>query len=237
MIAQFRTRFRDALEALFTRVLVTCAAAGMARLGTVTLDAAGEPQAFDCDRSREATAQQVREFLAAAAEADAADDAAFGGGVRRDRLPAMLRRRAQRRAQLGAAKAWVEAREAAEAETPRERLAGRAGTADATQKTPRARRPKTPVALPAGKSELKKADTADLAPRPVPVPAALGHDGWAATNDQAGSLGGDAARRGDGLARLHPAFAAARVWPVEWYREETTVNGPAPAREKYVRWL
>lgn len=103
-IARFRARHEQALAGLFTQVLALCDRAGLVRAGLVAIDgtkiAADASMAANLDRATlEKLAQQ---WLAEAAEADAADDAALGE-ARGDELPDGWGRPEGRRARIRAA--------------------------------------------------------------------------------------------------------------------------------------
>lgn len=95
-LARFRQRHEQALEDVFTQVLVLCSKAGLGRLGIVAID--GTKIAANAAKSSNATEQAMREkfraeaarILAEAAEVDAAEDAEFGD-ARGDELPKELR--------------------------------------------------------------------------------------------------------------------------------------------------
>ena len=113
-IARFRARHEEAIEALFTQVLVLCRLAGLVQVGLVALDgtkmeASASMQANrDADGVERALRREVRRILAEAAGVDAAEDAEFGDR-RGDELPPELADRSQRLARLRAAKAKLAA--------------------------------------------------------------------------------------------------------------------------------
>jgi transposase len=117
--ARFRGDFPDAVAAFFTEVLVLCARLGMGRLGTVALDgmkiAANASKA--ANRTEEGLRKLAREAVAAHAEADQAEDALFGPGVRGDEVPQEAWNPRGRAGRIRAALAGLEAeRQAAERE-------------------------------------------------------------------------------------------------------------------------
>jgi len=100
-IARFRAEHQDAFEALFTQMLEVAATAGLARLGTVAIDGTKIPAnaSIDANRGQEWLNQQVRQIVAAARQADAAEEGASAGGWADgdgERMPAPLRDRSQR---------------------------------------------------------------------------------------------------------------------------------------------
>src|SRR3954453_18458447 len=130
-ISDFRKTHQDRLEALFVEVLKLCAAAGLAKVGTIALDGtkikanASRHKAMSYDRMPKEEArlkQEIATILAEAESADATEDAAHGPGRRGDELPQELARRQSRLAKIQEAKALLEERartEAAEEAAPR----------------------------------------------------------------------------------------------------------------------
>jgi transposase len=127
-ISDFRKRHLAALGGLFTQVLKLCARAGLVKLGHVALDGtkikanASKHKAMSYGRMKQAEAAlaaEVAGWLARAAAADAADDAALGVAQRGDELPAWVREKQERLTKIRAAKAALEA-EAAQTETARD---------------------------------------------------------------------------------------------------------------------
>jgi hypothetical protein len=117
--ARFRSDFPEAVAAFFTEVLILCARLGMGRLGTVALDgmkiAASASKA--ANRTEEGLRKLAAEAVAAHAEADAAEDALFGAGVRGDEVPPEAWSPRGRAGRIRAALAGLEAeRRAAERE-------------------------------------------------------------------------------------------------------------------------
>jgi hypothetical protein len=117
--ARFRGGFPDAVGEFFGQVLILCARLGMGRLGTVALD--GMKIAADAskaaNRTEEGLRKLAREAVAAHAEADAAEDALFGAGVRGDEVPEEAWSPRGRAGRIRAALAGLEAgRTAAEQE-------------------------------------------------------------------------------------------------------------------------
>jgi transposase len=92
-LARFRRKNLAAFEDLFARVLVLCAQAGMARVGTVAIDGTkiAANASGDANRSEDwlrAQAADIAKDMAAAAEAtDAGEDDLFGPDRRGDEVP------------------------------------------------------------------------------------------------------------------------------------------------------
>jgi transposase len=123
-ISDFRKIHLARLEALFVEVLKLCALAGLAKVGTVSLDGtkvkanASRHKAMSYDRMKSEEARLEREIAGMLAEAKAADDAEdaqHGPDRHGDELPAELARRQGRLAKIQQAKAMLEERARAEA--------------------------------------------------------------------------------------------------------------------------
>ena len=117
-MARFRRRHLDALDDLFTQVLVLCATAGLLKLGRVALDgtklraSASRHKAMSYDHMNKKIEQldaEVREILAEAEAIDREEDEAFGADRRGDEVPAELARRETRIAKMREAMKAIEA--------------------------------------------------------------------------------------------------------------------------------
>lgn len=136
-ISDFRKTHLARLEALFVEVLKLCALAGLARVGTVSLDGtkvkanASRHKAMSYDRMQEEEKrlrEEIATMLAEAQAADETDDARHGPDRHGDELPAELARRQSRLEKIRQAKAMLEERAKAEAaaEAARREAEGRA---------------------------------------------------------------------------------------------------------------
>jgi Transposase DDE domain/Transposase domain (DUF772) len=131
-IADFRKTHLAALKGFFEQVLRLARELGAPRVGRVALDGskvkanASKHKAMSYGRMREKQQQlrdEVKQLLAQAEAADAAEDAEYGGDRRGDELPAELQRRESRLKRIREAKRVLEARardEAAAAGQPAE---------------------------------------------------------------------------------------------------------------------
>ena len=138
-LARFRRRHLNALDDLFTQILVLCVEAGLVQLGRVALDgtklraSASRHKAMSYDRMGARVADletQVAAILAEAEAVDAGEDAQFGSGRRGDELPAELATREARLVKLRAAKAALEADAAERAAADAATKAATAGRSD-----------------------------------------------------------------------------------------------------------
>ena len=118
-IADFRKMHLPALTGLFEQVLRLARELGVPRVGRVALDGskikanASKHKAMSYGRMREKQRQlreEVKDLLAQAEAADAADDAEYGVDRRGDELPAELQRRESRLKRIREAKRALEAR-------------------------------------------------------------------------------------------------------------------------------
>ena len=118
-IADFRQRHLAALNGFFEQVLRLARASGASRVGRVALDGskvkanASKHKAMSYGRMREKQQQlrdEVKQLLAQAEAADAAEDAEYGANRRGDELPAALQRRESRLKRIREAKRVLEAR-------------------------------------------------------------------------------------------------------------------------------
>jgi transposase len=214
-VARFRARHQDALAGLFTQVLAMCAAAGMAKVGVVALDGTkmGAPASLGANRTRDAIARQVGELLAQAQAEDAAEDALFGEGLRGDELPAGLRRRAERLARLQAAKARLEAEDAARAREYEEHLAERAAKEAATGKKLRGRKPKPPGEKAKRKGKKKpQANTTDPESRAQSTKNGWvqGYNAQAVANEDQVIVAAEVVQDANDQGQLNPMMAKAR---------------------------
>jgi len=118
-IADFRKMHLTALQGFFEQVLELARELGAVRVGRVALDGtkvkanASKHKAMSYDRMREKQQQlrqEVKQLLAQAEAADAAEDTQYGGDRRGDELPAELQRRESRLTRIREAKRALEAR-------------------------------------------------------------------------------------------------------------------------------
>jgi transposase len=123
-IADFRKTHLAALKGFFEQVLRLARELGAPRVGRVALDGskvkanASKHKAMSYGRMREKQRQlrdEVKQLLAQAEAADAAEDAEYGADRHGDELPAELQRRESRLKRIREAKRVLEARAKAEA--------------------------------------------------------------------------------------------------------------------------
>jgi len=122
-ISEFRKRHLTALSALFLQVLLLCRAAGLVRLGHVSIDGtklranASRHKAMSYGRIRQAETRlgaEITEWPANAERADVADDKQHGTDHRGDELPDWVADKVKRLDRIRAARAALEAEAAGE---------------------------------------------------------------------------------------------------------------------------
>jgi transposase len=143
VIARFRRRHVDKLEAVFVRVLEMCRDAGLIRLGLVVLDGTKVKANASLEANRSATTidEQVSGMVAEADSADQREDRLFGPEGR-ETLPRALARREDRLARLRACQAKLERQAAAAAARQQAKIDARAAEEKASGKRRRGRKPK-----------------------------------------------------------------------------------------------
>ncbi|MCA1680157.1 MAG: IS1182 family transposase [Actinobacteria bacterium] len=148
-IARFRARHLEAIAELFVQALCLCAKAGLVGLGSLALDGtklranASRHKAMSYERMAKKESEleteiaelraQARALLAEAEATDEREDELYGPDNRGDELPEKLRRREDRLAAIGEAKAALEAE-------AREREEARRAEMQAEGRKPRARK-------------------------------------------------------------------------------------------------
>jgi transposase len=221
-IARFFTRHRQGLEGLFGQALRLCHAAGMVRLGEIAIDGTkiAANASWSANHTEAALEHQIveqqaafdelaRELLAEQADADAAEDAAFGA-TRGDELPAPLRDSAERLERLRAA---------------RDRLAGDRQQAAAAQQAKKAawaarqdagvKGGRKPAEHPAGSRSGKapRANTTDPDSRAMRCKHTLvqGYNAQAAVTDTQVIVGALVTQHPIDQNLLHPVLEATRA--------------------------
>src|SRR3954452_11477067 len=143
VIARFRRRHVERLEAIFVRVLEMCRDAGLIRLGLVVLDGTKvkADASLEANRSAATIDEQVARMVTEAASADRREDRLCGPDGR-ETLPKALARREDRLALLRACQAKLERQAAAVAARQQEKTAPRAAEEQPTGRRRRGRKPK-----------------------------------------------------------------------------------------------
>src|SRR3954465_3549031 len=173
-IATFRRRFLEEIQALFVEVLQLAREIGVLKLGTIALDGtqidanASRHSALSYEHAGRIEAQLQAEVAELMAKAEAADQADVPDGMS---IPDELARREQRLAEMGRARAIIEARakerQAREQAEYDAKMAAREAKAAATGKKPGGRLPTPGKAGPGPADQLNLTDEES---RIMPVP-------------------------------------------------------------------
>lgn len=138
-IGRFRQRHLAALANVFLQALELCRAAGMVKLGHVSLDGtkvranASRHKAMSYQRlthKQKVLADEISDLMAEAKSVDAHEDARFGPGKRGDELPVELANRQRRAAAMATARESIEAEAADKARAAAEAKARARGDDD-----------------------------------------------------------------------------------------------------------
>lgn len=142
VIARFRRRHTDRMQAVFLEVLELCRAAGLIRLGLVALDGTKVKAnaGLDANRCAATLDAQIARMLAEAEATDAGEDR-DAEAARGSTLPRALARRGDRLARLRACKDRLERQAAEAAARQQEKIAARAEEEGTTGRRKRGRKP------------------------------------------------------------------------------------------------
>jgi len=163
-ISDFRKRHLAALSGLFVQVLKLCRETGLVKLGHVALDGtkikanAGLNKAMSYGRMKRAEqelAEEVRGWLAQAANTDKAEDRQFGQDRRGDEMPEWVANKQKRLEKIREARAALEAEARSAAET---RAASKPDDRGGGGKTKPGRKPKPPSTEPDDKAQRNFTD-------------------------------------------------------------------------------
>lgn len=159
-IARFRRQNLKAFTALFDEVLKLCAAAGLAKVGTVALDGTKMKAnaALDANRPHEGLTKEIARIMEEAEAADVTEDGLFGADKRGDELPDDLRDRTSRLARLKECKERLEREAAEEAAVQQKKIDRREAEEQATGTKKRGRKPAKPDPTPDNKVQANVTD-------------------------------------------------------------------------------
>lgn len=145
-ISRFRKDNESLLKNLFLEVLRLCAAAGLVKLGKVSLDGTKikANASMAANRTLKHLEKEVEQMLAEADAKDAEEDKAFGPNKRGDELPEDLRDRNSRLNRLKTCKERLEREKAEARQAQQDKIDRRQAREDATGKKLRGRAPKSP---------------------------------------------------------------------------------------------
>lgn len=159
-ICRFRERHLDHFSAIFTQVIAIAMAAGLTRVGAITVDGtklkanASKHKAMSYERmcaSEEKLRKEIDAIVRLATNQDAAEDVEFGPDFRGDELPKELSRRETRLKTIQDAKTRLEDRKAEEARKEREKRETKA--LEEGREAPKTRKTKHPRGKPKPKDQ------------------------------------------------------------------------------------
>jgi transposase len=178
-ISDFRKIHLERLETLFVEVLKLCALAGLAKVGTISLDGtkikanASRHKAMSYDRMEQEEKrlkEEIAKILAEAKVADETEDACHGPDRHGDELPDELARRQSRLAKIQQAKSQLE-------ERARAKAAAEAAVREAEGKAPPAIAGVPAVLTAWSRVNARRVAVAVRSPQPVEVVAPWPEDG------------------------------------------------------------
>ena len=145
-ISRFRKDNESHLKTLFLAILRLCGEAGLVKLGKVSLDGTKikADASLSANRTLKYLEQEINKMLSEAAAKDAEEDKAFGPDKRGDEIPEDLRNRDSRINRLKACKERLEREKAQAHQAQQDKIDRRQTQKEATGKTPRGRKPKSP---------------------------------------------------------------------------------------------
>jgi transposase len=207
-VSRFRRKHHEALSELFTKILALCAKAGLVKVGMVALDGTKEKAnaALAANRARESIQAEVDRMLAEAEAVDTAEDKLYGPDKRGDELPEELQDRRSRLARLKAAKAALEAEQAAEEAAHAERMAKREAEEEASGKKKRGRKPKEPEGGESAKANITDPESRIMKTRTGYV---QGYNGQAAVTEEQIIIAAEVTQEANDVRQLHPMLASA----------------------------
>lgn len=229
VIARFRQTHSDRFAHVFTQVLMLCAQAGMASVGTIAIDGTKLTAAasLSANRGREQVESVVAGLLTQAGQIDRAEDAAHGEDRRGDEPPAVLRGRAARRARFLAAKKALDDRDAHEDAQFAELMAERARVEEQTGKKITGRKPVHPRDRKRKDAKPRRVNTTDPDSAIMPRRGGGFLQGWnaqAVVNDAQIFLAAEVTGDTGDTAQLRPMLDAVTT-------ELTTAQIPAPTHD------
>jgi transposase len=208
-IARFRVRHEQALADFLVQSLRLCAAAGLVRLGVVALDGTkvAANAADKANRTLDKLECEVAQILAAAAEADQAEDRQHGP-ARGDELPAELASPTGRLTRLHQAKARLEAEAAERQQRYQQRVAELAAAARARGQQPRSHikpRPRDEAPNPKAAANATDPDSRFLSTRKGSV---QGYNAQAVVTEQQVVIAAELTQDANDVQQLAPMLQA-----------------------------
>ena len=212
--SRFRQRHEAALKGVFEEVLRLCAAAGVVKVGLVSLDGTKmkASASLSANRTLEGVGKEIEGMFAEAAVRDAQEDERYGRERRGDELPEELRSREGRLRRLRACKAKLEAEREGVRRGQEEKIAERESAERAMGGKLRGRKPKTVEEAVEGKGE-SKANVTDPESAIVKTRTGYvqGYNAQAVVTGEQYIVAGGVSDEGNDRQQLHPMLEAARA--------------------------
>lgn len=209
-ISRFVQNFEKELEDIFTEVLKLCKAAGMLKVGRVTLDGTKikSNASISANREYKWLKKEVEEMIKEAKAVDKAEDEEFGIENRGDELPAKLRGRKKRQQRIKEAKERLDREAKEEADEKRKKIEERKEEEKRTGKKKRGGKPKEPSDEPDPK---KKANITDAESRIMKTRKGFeqGYNAQLVTNEEQIILAADVTQDENDQHQLKPMLEAA----------------------------
>ncbi len=145
-INRFRRKHRIELKGLFVKILGLCREAGLAKMGTVSLDGTKlkANAALEANRELASINREIDRMMKEADANDKKEDKKFGKDLRGDELPEVLQTRKGRFEQLQKAKKKLEEQDAERIQKHEEKLTERQAEETTSGLKKRGRKPKSP---------------------------------------------------------------------------------------------
>lgn len=149
-ICRFRKENREGIKTLFSEVLRLCAEAGLAEVGTVSLDGTKMKAnaSMQANRTYGYLKEKVEQIISEAEQIDEEEDREYGEGNRGDEMPEQLTDRESRRKRLKECKERIEQEAREEARKKKEKIEERKKQEAKSGKKKRGRKPDPPDPTP-----------------------------------------------------------------------------------------
>lgn len=211
-ISRFVQNFEKELADIFSDILKLCKAAGMLKVGRVTLDGTKVKANASISANREYKwlKKEVEEMIKEVKAVDKAEDEEFGIENRGDELPAKLRGRKKRQQRIKEAKERLDREAKEEADEKRKKIEERKEEEKRTGKKKRGRKPKEPSDEPDPK---KKANITDAESRIMKTRKGLEqcYNGQLVTNEEQIILAAEVTQDENDQHQLKPMLEIADI--------------------------
>lgn len=210
-IARFRRRHEKEVAGLFIDVLILCQAAGLVKVGKVSLDGTKmEANAsYSANRTYVGLQREVEKMLAEAEATDREEDEAHGPGNSGKALPKDLRNRQQRLERFQACKKRLEQEAAERAAEQQAKVDERRAKEEAAGKKLRGRSPKAPNATvdENARSNPTDPDSRIMSTRRGPI---QGYNAQGVVTEAQIIIAAEVTQAGNDFHQLHPMLTKAK---------------------------